>query len=147
MLPTDPNPQINAQLVPLAETSDTRLPVIRNLTGGPPTPKPRSPSTWSSRSSSDWEVLSEGRSPLGSVFKVIADFDENDQEWYPSAVRVPAGTQVQLINKNYDATYSQVQINNEKTFIPKRLLQFVTQPFVTSTFCPSPLSSINQDNS
>ena len=151
MLATDPSSQTNAQLVPSAETPDARIPVIRNLnpTTGPPIPKPRSPSTWSSRSSSEWEVLSEGSTPR-SVTKVIADFDEKDQEWYPGAVRVPAGTQVQFINKKYDdSTYSQVQINNKNMFIPKRLLKksFVTQPFVTSTFCPSSMSSINHDNS
>ena len=100
-----------------------------NIGNGSPVAKPRTitASDWSSGSQSEWEILSQASSSSRSIIKTVADFDENDPDWYPGAVKIPAGSQVRSIKNNFKHDiYSQCKIGNTNIYIPKRLLQ----PFV-----------------
>ena len=134
MLPADPD----STLVHQSENPDVLSSQIGNINIGgapPPIPRPRSQSTWSSGSPSEWEVLSSVSSPSRGIIRVIADFDENHPNWFPGAVKISAGSQVKSIKKNYkDDIYSQVKIDDKNVFIPKQLMQ----PFVQAADLPPP---------
>ena len=142
MLPADPD----STLVPPSENPGVLSSQNGNMNieGGPPSiprpppiPRPRSQSTWSSGSPSEWEVLSSISSPSRGIIKVIADFDENHPNWFEGAVKILAGSQVKSIKKNFQNNiYNQVKIGDENVhvFIPKQLMQ----PFIQTADLPPP---------
>ena len=131
MLLSDPTiPQaldgIEAQYNPLFNS--TPFSGLENLNIASPVPRPRTILSSDRSSQSEWEILSQGSNPSRSIIKVVADFDENDPDWYEGAVKISAGSQVRSIKKNFEhnGIYSYCQIGDDNFYIPTRLLQ----PFV-----------------